>query len=135
MVHDRCNCYFSFWTILFPFTPPPPPPPPPPQQKQPKKWKFQKNEKTPGYIFILHKCTTNHDHMLYCSWDMACDGCNYFSFWTILCPLPPYVCYFITLCLFPIYVWVKFCIGCFRQVFFIWETKKWSLAMLDRWLF
>ena len=22
------------------------------------------------------KCTKNHDHMLYCSWDMACDGFN-----------------------------------------------------------
>ena len=24
--------------------------------------------------------------MLYCSWDMARDGCNYFSFWAIFCP-------------------------------------------------
>ena len=24
MVCDRCNCYFSFWTIFCPFTPPPP---------------------------------------------------------------------------------------------------------------
>ena len=23
--------------------------------------------------------------------------------------------------------------GCFRQAFFIWETKKWSLVALDRW--
>ena len=31
--------------------------------------------------------TKNHDHMLHCSWDMACDGCNcYFSFWAIFCP-------------------------------------------------
>ena len=21
MAHDRCNCYFSFWVIVFPFTP------------------------------------------------------------------------------------------------------------------
>ena len=28
------------------------------------------------------------------------------------------------LCLFAIFCWVKFCSGCFRQVFFIWETKK-----------
>ena len=34
---------------------------------------------------ILHKCTKNHDHRLYCSWDMAHDGCNcYFSFWAVL---------------------------------------------------
>ena len=50
-----------------------------------KKWK-----KSPGDIIILHKCTKNHDHMLYCSWDMVCDRCNcYFSFWTIFCPFVP----------------------------------------------
>ena len=31
--------------------------------------------------------------------------------------LLPYVC-------FTFLRWVKFCGGCFRQVFFIWETKK-----------
>ena len=58
-----------------------------------KKSKFQKNEKKkkkakmPGHIIILHKCTKHHDHMLYCSWDMVCDGCNcYFSFWAIFYP-------------------------------------------------
>ena len=25
---------------------------------------------------------------------------------------------------FPFLCWVKFCSGCFRQVLFIWETKK-----------
>ena len=25
------------------------------------------NEKTPGDIIIAHRCTKNHDHMLYCS--------------------------------------------------------------------
>ena len=44
-------------------------------------------KKTPGDIIILHKCNKNHDHMLFCSWDMACDKCNcYFSFWVIFCP-------------------------------------------------
>ena len=28
---------------------------------QPKKSKFQKNEKTPGDIIILHMCTKNYD--------------------------------------------------------------------------
>ena len=46
-----------------------------------KKWK-----KTLGDIIILHKFTKNHDHMQYCSWDMARGGCNYFSFWAIFCP-------------------------------------------------
>ena len=48
--------------------------------------KNMKNKKNPGNIIILHKCTKNHDHMLYRSWDMAHDRCNYFSFWAILCP-------------------------------------------------
>ena len=81
MAHDRCNCYFSFWAFfaLLPLW-------------QPEKWKLQKSEKTPGDI-ILHKCTKNHDHVLYCSWDMAHDTCNcYFSYWVIffvLLPPPP----------------------------------------------
>ena len=67
---------------------------------QPEKSKFQKNEKkkqnktitkTPGDIIILHKCTRNHDHLLYCSWDMASDGCNcYFSVWAIFCNFTPH---------------------------------------------
>ena len=36
------------------------------------------------------KFPKNHDHMLYCSWDMARDGCNYyFSFWASFCPFIP----------------------------------------------
>ena len=27
--------------------------------------------------------------MLYCSWVMVCDKCNYFSFWAIFCPFTP----------------------------------------------
>ena len=47
--------------------------------------KYLKKKKTPGDIIILHKCTKNHNHRLYRSWDMARDGCNcYFSFWAIL---------------------------------------------------
>ena len=50
---------------------------------------FKKMKKTSGDIIILHKYTKNHD-MLYCSWDMVCDGCNcYFSFWAIFCPFTP----------------------------------------------
>ena len=53
----------------------------------PKNQNFKKMKKSPGDTIILHKCTKKHDHMLYCSWDMACDGCNcYFSFWAIFCP-------------------------------------------------
>ena len=57
----------------------------------PLKWKYHKIEKKkkkkiPGDI-ILHKCSKNHDHRLYCSWDMAHDGCNYYFsglFFTLL---------------------------------------------------
>ena len=73
--------FFSFWTIFCPLTPLPHPLPP----YQPRKSKFWKNENTLGDIIILQECCKNHDQMLYCSWDMAHDGCNYFSFWAFFC--------------------------------------------------
>ena len=58
--------------------------------KSPKNEHFKKIKKIPGDVIILYKCTKNHDYMLYCSWDMACDVCNYcFSFWTTFCPFIP----------------------------------------------
>ena len=78
MVHDRCN-YFSFSVIFCPFLP-----------NSLKNQFFLKMEKTSGDIIILHKSTKNYDHMLYCSWDMVCNGCNYFSFWAIFCPFTPW---------------------------------------------
>ena len=33
----------------------------------PKNENFNNNKKAPGDIIILHKCTKNHDYMLYCS--------------------------------------------------------------------
>ena len=53
----------SFWAIFYPFTPLTIQ-----KIKILKKWK-----KTPGDITILHRCTKNHDHMLYYSWDIAHD--------------------------------------------------------------
>ena len=45
---------------------------------------------TYGDIIILHKCTKNDDHMLYCSWDMVYDRYKcYFSFWAIFCSFNP----------------------------------------------
>ena len=79
MAPDRCN-YFSFWTILYPFTPLTA------QKIKIKKKLKKKKKKTPGDIIILHKCTKNHDHMLYCSWDMACDKSNYFSLYPLNSP-------------------------------------------------
>ena len=71
----------NFFVILDHFLPFYPP-------NNPKNQNFEKMKKTPGDI-ILYKCTKNHDHMLYCSWDMVHDGCNYFSFWAIFCPFTP----------------------------------------------
>ena len=56
----------------------------------PKNENFKKMKKNPGDIIILHNCIKNHDHRLYCSWDMARDTCNsYFSFWAIFCLFTP----------------------------------------------
>ena len=80
MVHDGCNCCFSFWAIFCPFTP----------LLRPKNENFKKMKKTCGDIIILHNCTKNYDYRLYCSCGMACDRCNcYFSFWAIFCPFTP----------------------------------------------
>ena len=62
MARDGCNCYFLFWARVFPFTPPPT-----------LLRTVPKMKKMPGDIITLHKCTKNHDHMLYCCWDMVCD--------------------------------------------------------------
>ena len=54
-----------------------------------KNQNFEKMKKTPGDI-ILQKCSKNHDHMVYCSWDMARDRCNFsFSFWAIFLHFTP----------------------------------------------
>ena len=38
--------------------------------------KNQKWKKNPGDVIILHKCTKNHDHLLYFLKDVSRDGCN-----------------------------------------------------------
>ena len=40
---------------------------------QPEKSKFWKYKTNPGYIIILHMCTTNGNHLMYASWDMEFD--------------------------------------------------------------
>ena len=77
MKHDGQN-FLSFWTVFSPFTPP----------NNPKSKNFEKMKKALEDIIILHKSTKNHDHMLYCSLDMACNGLNYCSFWASIL-LPP----------------------------------------------
>ena len=51
---------------------------------------FWKMKKLLGDIIILHRYTKNHNHMLFCSWDMIHDRCTcYFSFWAIFCLFTP----------------------------------------------
>ena len=69
-----------FFVILDCFLPCYPP-------NNPKSQNFEKLKKTPGDIIILQKCTKNHDHMLYCSWDMVHDRCScYFFILGYFCP-------------------------------------------------
>ena len=58
----------SFWHLLMNF-------------ENSKNQTFEKMKKIAGDIIILHKCTKNHDHLLYFSRDMAHEECNcYFHF-------------------------------------------------------
>ena len=55
-----------------------------------KNQNFKKMKKMPGDNIFLQKCTKNHNHMVWCSWDIRHDGCNcYFSLWAIFCPFTP----------------------------------------------
>ena len=69
MAHDRSIFLFSFSAIFCPSTPLTP---------QTMKISKKKEKKRPGDNIILRKSTKNHDHMLYCSWDMARNRCNYY---------------------------------------------------------
>ena len=66
----------SFWTIFCPFTLP----------NNLKNQNFEKMQKIPGNIIILHRFTINDNHMMYGSWDMKRDGQNFLSFWTVFWP-------------------------------------------------
>ena len=55
----------------------------------PKNQNFEKMKKAPGDIIILHKCAKNYNQMIYSSWDMVHDKCNYFSFWAIFYTFTP----------------------------------------------
>ena len=69
MVHDGLRFYFSFSAIFWPFILLAA------RKKNSEKWEKrqqQQQQQQPVDIIILHKCTKNHDHMLYCSWDIWC---------------------------------------------------------------
>ena len=76
---DRIFCHFGLFLALLPPLPP---------SNNLKSKNFEKMKKAPEDIIILHKSTKNHDHMLYCSLDMARNGLNYCSFWASIL-LPP----------------------------------------------
>ena len=74
---DRIFCHFRLFFDLLP-------------PSSPKNKNFKIMKKIIRDIIILHKCTKNHNHMLYCSWYMVCDRSNWYSsFWTIFCPFTP----------------------------------------------
>ena len=71
--------FLSSWAIFWPFIP-----------QTAQKMKISKMKKAPGDTIIVHKCTKNHDHPLYCSTDMAREGCNcYFYSGLYFSLLPP----------------------------------------------
>ena len=71
--------FLSFWTIFCPSNP-----------LKTKKIKISKKWKNAWRYHHFMQEYENHDHMLYCSWDMAHDRCNFhFSFWAIFCPFTP----------------------------------------------
>ena len=79
MMHNRQIFFFVILGHILPFYP-----------TNPKNQNFEKMKKTPRDIIILYKCIKNHDHMLYCFWDMVYDRCNfYFSFWAVFLPFYP----------------------------------------------
>ena len=58
--------------------------------KSPKNQNFEKmKKKKPWDIIILNICTKNYDQIMYDSWDMLRDRCNYFLVLAIFCPFTP----------------------------------------------
>ena len=69
---DKISCHFGPFLSFYP-------------PNNPKNQNFEKLEKTPQDIIILHMGTINDNHMMYSSWDMECNGQNFLSFWTVFC--------------------------------------------------
>ena len=53
------------------------------------KMKILKKLNTWWYHHFTLVYQNSWSYILYCSWDMACDRCNYFSFWVIFYPFNP----------------------------------------------
>ena len=77
--HMACNGFIFHFGLLFALLPP----------ITAWKIKISKNWKKTLEI-SFYSFTKNHDHMLYCSWDMV-HGCNcYYSYWSIFCSFTPH---------------------------------------------
>ena len=75
MVHNGCHFYFLFWAIFCPFT-----------SLTAKKSKLKKKEKKCLEISFYNSVPK----IIICyTVAMACDRCNYFSFWAIFCTFTP----------------------------------------------
>ena len=59
--------FFVILDYLLPFNPP----------NNPENQNFEKMEKPPGHINILHMCTINDNHIMYGSWAMKCGRHNF----------------------------------------------------------
>ena len=75
-VMDRIFCCFRPFFVLLPL-------------QHSRNQNFEKMKKASTDIIILHSCTKDHDHMLYCFWDKMTDGCNFYSFCASFCPFLP----------------------------------------------
>ena len=74
-MEDDGNSFFVILDHFLPFH----------STKNPKSENFEKLEKTPGDIIILHRSTKNQ-----CSWESTRNGCNFcFSWCAIFCPFTP----------------------------------------------
>ena len=72
---ERIFCHFGPFFSLF--TP-----------NNPENQSFEKMNKTPGDITILHLCTINDNHLMYGSWYMDRED-RIFWLWIIFCPFTP----------------------------------------------
>ena len=78
----NCTQQTDFFVILDHFLPFYP-------TNDPKYQNFEKVEKLPGDIIILHRCYINYNHMMHGSWDTKRNGQNFLSFWTCFYPFTP----------------------------------------------
>ena len=86
IVHDRCNCCFSFWAIFCPFTLSPPSPLTAQKMKTSKKWKKEKKHLQISFYTsvpkIMIKCRTVPE--IWCVTDVIT-----FSYWANFCSFTP----------------------------------------------